>query len=73
MPYQFHVYYHVRRMLKRLQVPSGHMKLVLWLLTIHFPVRNVLKCEDYRVPHNPMKEKLFGNTPAWGLVGLHKP
>ena len=43
MPYRFHVYYHVRRILKRLQVPSGNMKLVLRLLAILFPMKNVLK------------------------------
>ena len=43
MPYRFHVYYHVRRILKRLQVPSGNMKLVLRLSGNPFPMKNVLK------------------------------
>ena len=63
LSYQFHVYYHVKQVLKRLQVliscnsgfnaadnpysSEGFFKL----------------CEDYRVPHDPIRyqnEKFFG-------------
>ena len=40
--YQFHVYYHMRQVLKRLQVPLP-MKIALTLLTILTPKKNSLR------------------------------
>ena len=52
--YHFHVYYHVRRVLKTLQVPLPHetgFNAAVTLILSQF-----LKiCEDYRVPNDPMK------------------
>ena len=53
--YRFHVYYHVRRILKRLQVPLPHEA---GFNTANNPYTNkefFKICEDYEVPHNPMK------------------
>ena len=48
--YQFHVYYHVRRILKKLQVPLSHKT------DNPYTESQFLKiCEDYRVPNDPMK------------------
>ena len=66
--YRFHVYYHVRRILKKWQVPlpqESHSD------TADNPYTSseFLKiCEDYRVPNDPMKypdEKLYWAYPAW--------
>ena len=53
--YRFHVYYHVRRVLKRLQVPLLHE-------TSFSPADNPYTeseffkvCKDYRVPNDPMR------------------
>ena len=54
--YRFHVYYHVRRILKRLQVPL-HTKLVL-INAADNPYTNeefFKICGDYGVSHDPMK------------------
>ena len=52
--YRFHVYYHVRRILKRLQTPLPHetvlTPLIILILSQIFKI-----CEDYRVPNDPMK------------------
>ena len=53
--YHFHMYYHVRRVLKRLQVPLPHET---GFYTAHNPYTEseILKiCKDYRVPNDPMK------------------
>ena len=53
--YRFHVYYHVRRILKRLQVPFPHEA---DFNTADNPYTNeefFKICEDYRVPHDLMK------------------
>ena len=48
--YRFHVYYYVRRILKRLQRPVL-MRLIILILS-----QNVLKfVRIYRVPNDPMK------------------
>ena len=53
--YRLHIYYHVRRILKRLQF-LYHTKLVLMLLTILTPIKNFFKiCADYDVSQDPMK------------------
>ena len=53
--YRFHIYYHVRRVLKRLQTPLPHET---GFNTVDNPYTEseFLKiCEDYRVPNDPMK------------------
>ena len=53
--YRFHVYYHVRRILKRLQVPLPHET---GFNAADNPYTNeeFLKIyEDYRVPNDPMR------------------
>ena len=53
--YHFHVYYHVRRVLKRLQVPLPH-KTGFNASDNPYTESEFLKiCEDYRVPNDPMK------------------
>ena len=53
--YQFHVYYHVRRILKRLQVPLLH-KATFNAAGNPYTKEEFFKiCEDYGVPHDPMK------------------
>ena len=73
--YCFHVYYHVRQVLKRLQV------LLLCISGFNatdnpYSNEEFLKvCEDYRVLHDPMRywnESSLG-PPAQGLVRLHRP
>ena len=57
--YRFHMYYHVRRILKRLQVPLPHEAGNPYTNEEFFKI-----CEDYGVPHNPMKyrkEKFYWN------------
>ena len=46
--YRFHVYYHVRRILKGLRLT----KPVLTLLIILIPIKIF---HDYKVPHDPMR------------------
>ena len=53
--YRFHVHYHVRRICKKLQVPLPHEA---GFNAADNPYTNeeIFKiCEDYGVPHNPMK------------------
>ena len=53
--YRFHVYYHVKQVLKRLQVPQPHGP-GFNASDNPYTVSEFLKiCEDYRVPNNPMK------------------
>ena len=53
--YRFHVYYHVRRILKRLQTPLPH-KTGFNAADNPYTESEFLKiCEDYRVPNDPMK------------------
>ena len=48
--YRFHLYYHMRQVLKRLQVPLPHE------IGFNVAESEFLKiCEDYRVPNDPMK------------------
>ena len=63
MPYRFHVYYHVRRILKRLQVPSGNMKLVLRLLAILFPMLKYVSIIEFlTILSNITAQKAFLNN-----------
>ena len=53
--YRFHVYYHVRRVLKRLQVPLPH-ETGFNVADNPYNESEFLKiCEDYGVPNDPMK------------------
>ena len=53
--YHFHVYYHVRRVLKRLQVSLSH-KTSFDAADNPYTESEFFKiCEDYRVPNDPMK------------------
>ena len=53
--YRFHVYYHVRRVLKRLQTPLSH-ETGFNAADNPYTESEFLKiCEDYRVPNDPMK------------------
>ena len=53
--YCFHVYYHVRRVLKRLQTPFPH-ETGFNAADNPFTESEIFKiCEDYRVPNDPMK------------------
>ena len=52
--YRFHVYCHIRRVLKRFQVSLPYM---LGLNAANNPCSSkgfFKQCEDYGVPHNPM-------------------
>ena len=61
--YRFHVYYHVRRVLKRLQVALPH-EAGFSPYDNPYSNKGFFKiCEDYEVPHDPMRyrdEKFFG-------------
>ena len=53
--YRFHVYYHVRRILKRLQTPLPH-ETGFYMADNPYTESEFLKmCEDYRVPNDPMR------------------
>ena len=53
--YRFHVYYHVRRVLKRLQVPLPHETGFNAADNPYTESEFLKLCEDYRVPNNPMR------------------
>ena len=53
--YRFHMYYHVRRILKRLQVPLPHEADFNTAVNLYTNEEFFKICEDYGVPHNPMK------------------
>ena len=53
--YRFNVYYHVRRILKRLQVPLPH-EAGFNAADNHYLNEEFFKiCEDYGVPYDPMR------------------
>ena len=77
--YRFHVYYHIRRVLKRLQVPLPH-EISFNIADNPYTASEFFKvCEDYGVPNDPMKyrdEKFYWtyqrgvgwpNTLVWTL------
>ena len=70
--YRFHIYYHVRRVLKRLQVPLPH-ETSFNVAENPYTESEFLKiCENYRVHYDPMKywdEKFIGLISV-ALVGL---
>ena len=53
--YHFHVYYHVRQVLKRLQVPLPHETSFNAADNPYTESEFFIICEDYRVPNDPMK------------------
>ena len=53
--YRFHIYYHVRRILKKLQVPLPHETGFNAAYNPYTESEFFKICEDYRVPNNPMK------------------
>ena len=53
--YRFHVYYHVRQVLKRLQVPLPHETSFNVADNPYTELEFLKICEDYRVPNDPMK------------------
>ena len=61
--YRFYLHYHVRRVLKRLQVPLPYES-EFNIANTPYSSKGLFKlCEDYKVPHNPMSyrnEKFFG-------------
>ena len=54
-PYWFHVYYHLRRIFKRLQVPLPHEAGFNAADNPYTSEEFFKICEDYEVPHDPMK------------------
>ena len=70
--YHFHVYYHVRRILKRLQVPLPHETGFNAADNLYTESELLKICEDYRVPNDPMKyrdEKFYWTYQC----GVHWP
>ena len=53
--YRFHVYYHVRRVLKRLQVPLPHKSSFNASDNLYTSSEFFKICEDHGVPNDPMK------------------
>ena len=53
--YRFHVYYHVRRVLKRLQVPLSHETAFNAADNPYTESEFFKICEDYGAPDNPMR------------------
>ena len=53
--YRFHTYYHVRRVLKRLQVPLPHGLGFNAADNPYMSSEFFKTCEDYGVPNDPMK------------------
>ena len=67
--YQFHVYYHVRRVLKRLQVLLPQEDSFNTTGNPHTKEEFLKICEDYKVPNDPMRyrEKKFYWTYLHGV------
>ena len=55
--YRFHVYYHVRRVLKRLQTPLPHQTGFNAADNPYTESEFLKTCEDYRVPDDPMRHR----------------
>ena len=53
--YRFHMYYHMRQVLKRLQVPLPHETRFNAADNPYTSSEFLKICEDYRVPNDPMK------------------
>ena len=67
--YHFHVYHHVRRILKKLQTPLPHETGFNAADNPYTELEFFKICEDYRVPNNPMKyrDKKFYRTYQRGI------
>ena len=63
--YRFHVYYHMRRVLKRLQVPLPHETAFNVADNTYTESEFFKICEDYRVPNDLMK---YGTKNFIGLI-----
>ena len=63
--YRFQVYYHMRRSLKRLQVPLPHEAGFNAADNSYTNEKLFKTCEHYGVPHDPMK---YGDLSAWCWV-----
>ena len=70
--YRFHVYYHVRQVLKRLQVPLPHESSFNASDNPYTSSEFFKICEDCGVPNDPMKykDKNFIGLTSVALVGL---
>ena len=55
--YQFHVYYHVRQVLKRLQVPLPHETGFRAADNPYMSSEFFKICKDHEVPNDPMKHR----------------
>ena len=70
--YRFHVYHHVRQVLKRLQTPLPHETGFNTADNLYTESEFFKICEDYRVPNNPMRyrdEKFYWTYQC----GVHWP
>ena len=70
--YRFHVYYHVRKTLKRLQTPLPHETSFNAADNPYTESEFFKICEDYRVPNDPMRyrdEKFYWTYQC----GVHQP
>ena len=70
--YRFHVYYHVRRILKKLQVPLKHETGFNAADNSYTESEFFKICEDYGVPDDPTRyrEENFIGAISMALVGL---
>ena len=71
LPHQFHVYYHVKRVLKRLQVPLPYKSGFNATNNSHSSKGFFKLCEGYGVPHDLMRyqnEKFFGTHQHGGWL-----
>ena len=69
--YRFHVYYHVRRVLKRLQVLLPHESSFNVTDNPYMGSEFFKICEHYGVPNDPMRykaEKLLLDLSAWSWL-----
>ena len=61
--YRFHMYYHMKRVLKRLQVPLPYESRFNAADNLYSSGGFFKLCQDYGLPHNPLRyqnEKFFG-------------
>ena len=69
--YRFHVYYHLRRVLKRLQTPLPLETDFNATDNLYTESEFLKICEDYRVPNDPMRyrDKIFIGATNVVLIG----
>ena len=75
-PYRFHMYYHVSRVLKRLQVPLPYESGFNAANNPYSSEGFFKLCEDNGVPHDPMRyqnEKFFGTHQHGGWLDYVGP